>query len=159
MYSKNELLPVPSLLEAVNTKTIPLLATNVKTHKLSAVNRDCREEALKILNIGAKVLARRSNAMWDILFATEDSAKALAGNILTTKSVRLQTECLGTRKTRVTLHRVPVFIMEDHLGFFFSKFGQVNDVSAVKSKARIVTGDFEVWVTIKTKISWTSQMF
>lgn len=123
-----------SLLEAVNIKTISLFTMDVKTSKPIGVNRDCMEEALKSLNIEAKVLARRSNAMWDILLATKDSAKALAGNILTTKSVRLQTEYLGTRKTRVTLHGVPLFIMEDHLGFSFLKFGQINDVSAVKKQ-------------------------
>lgn len=55
--SKNELLLVLSLLEAVNTKTISLLTMDLKTHKLIDVNRDCMEEALKSLNIEAKVLA------------------------------------------------------------------------------------------------------
>lgn len=62
------------------------------------------EEALKNLNIAPKVLAESSNAMWDVLLATEDKAKKLTGSILTSKSVRLQTEYLGTRKTRITLH-------------------------------------------------------
>lgn len=56
-------------------------------------------EAKKSLNIGSKVLVRRSNVMWDILL--QDVAKSLAGSILTAKSVRLQTEYMGTRKTRI----------------------------------------------------------
>lgn len=86
-----------------------------------------------------------------ILLATENSAKFLAGNILTTKYVRLQTEYMGTRKTRVTLHGVSLFITGDHLEFFFVKFGKVNDVSAVKSKAGI-TGDVKIMMTINRRI-------
>lgn len=47
------------------------------------------EEALKSLKIGPRILARRSNALKDILLAAEE-AKQLAGNTLTTKSVCLQ---------------------------------------------------------------------
>lgn len=39
--------------------------------------------------------------MWDILQATTEEAKALAGSI---KSVKLQTEYLGSRKMQITLH-------------------------------------------------------
>lgn len=53
------------------------------------------EEALKTVNLAPRVLARRSNAMWDILLANEE-AKKLAGTILMTKAVRLQTEYMGT---------------------------------------------------------------
>lgn len=55
---------------------------------------------------------------------------------------------MGTRKAKVNLHRVPLFISEDHLGFIFSKFG---DVSSIKSKARIATGHFEIENTINSK--------
>lgn len=50
------------------------------------------EKALKILHIGTKILARRSNALWDILLATKEEAKMLAGSTLITKSIRLQSE-------------------------------------------------------------------
>lgn len=131
------------------------------TRKLIGVNRDIMEESIKSLNIGAKVLARRSRAMWDILLASEDAAKSLAGGggILTTKSVRLQTEDLGTRKTKVTLHEVPLFISLDHLGIFFSKFGEVASVSAVKSKTGIDNEDVEIMVTVTREIFWLCQMY
>lgn len=58
------------------------------------------EEGMKALNIAAKVLAWRSNAMWSILLAIGEAAKALAGNVLTTKSLRLLSVYIGTRKTR-----------------------------------------------------------
>lgn len=74
------------------------------------------EEALKALKINPKVLARRTNALWDILLATEQQAKVLAGSVLITKSLCLQTEYMGTRRTKVTIHGVPVDISEDRMG-------------------------------------------
>lgn len=121
-----------------------MLTMDFKTHKLIGVNREIMEEALKSLNIGAKVLAQHSNAMWDVLLQTEDAAILLEGSILTMKTARLQTEYMGQRKTKVTLHGVPAFISENHLGFFFSKFEEVAEVMAVKSKS---------------KISWTYPMY
>lgn len=66
------------------------------------------------MKIGRKVLARRLNALWDILLPTEQEAKQFAGSILTAKSVHFQTEYMSTRKTKVTmLQGVPVDISED----------------------------------------------
>lgn len=113
----NERLTVTELMETVNTRTISLLTTSIK---LTGVNREIMEEALKSLKIGSKILARRSNAKWEILLATENTAKDLVGSILLTKAVRLQTKYLGIRKTKVTLYGVPLYISKDHLGFFFS---------------------------------------
>lgn len=144
----NEILAVPYLMEMANTPTISLLTMDLKMCKLIAVNRDVIEEVLKILQISAKILARQSNAMWDILLATEDAAKSLAGCVLTTKIVRLQTGYLGTRKSKVTLHRIPLFISEDHLGFSFSQFGEV---LPIRSKAGIATGDVEILITLNRK--------
>lgn len=97
------------------------------------------EAALKALNIAAKVLACRSNVGYPA--TTEEAAKALAGNALTTKSIRLQTEYMGTRKTRITLHGVPMYITEDHLGTYFSSYGLVDGVSAAKGKSGLTTSD------------------
>lgn len=68
--SGHELLTLPIAMEAMTMRTISLLTTDVKTWKLIAVSRETMKEALKALNTGAKVLARRSNAMWDNLLAT-----------------------------------------------------------------------------------------
>lgn len=40
------------------------------------------EVAIKSLNIAPKILSKRSNDMWNILLATEEEAKKLAGCIL-----------------------------------------------------------------------------
>lgn len=113
-------------MEVVTTRTIALLTTDVKTKIYCRQQRD--------ENITAKMLARRSNAMWDILLAAGEAGKALAGNILTTKSIRLQTEYMDTRKTRIILHGLLTYITEDHMGVYFLLYGLVNEVSTVKKK-------------------------
>lgn len=87
--------------------------------------------------------------MWDILLATEVAAKALAGGGDPHKSVKHQTEYLGTKKTKVPLHEVPLYISGDHLGFFFAKF-RGSPIYHL-SKAGIATGDVEIWVTVTRK--------
>lgn len=79
-----KLLTIPETLNAI-PRTISLLMTDVKTHKLVGVSREAIEEALKCLKDIYKMLTICSNAMWDILLATEEKAKQLTGNILMTK--------------------------------------------------------------------------
>lgn len=114
--SGNELLTIPSVLEAVLTRTISLLTMDVKTRKLTGVSREIMEEALKNLNIASKVLTRKINTMLDILLTTVKETKTLAGSILTTKSVRLQTEYLDAWKMKITLHGMPLDISENYWG-------------------------------------------
>lgn len=57
------------------------------------------EEALKSLNIGDKVLVRCCIEMCGLVVKKVEAAKSLAGDILTTKSVRMQTEYMGRRQT------------------------------------------------------------
>lgn len=102
-----DFITIPEALNAVMTRKISLLTSEVKSRKLIGVSREMMEEALKTLNVAPRMLARRSNALWDILLADEEEAKKLAGSILMTKNVRMQTEYMGTRKTRVTVHGVP----------------------------------------------------
>lgn len=57
---ENELLPVPSFMERMNTRTIYLLLTDVETRKWIAVNMKEAlkemKEALKSLQIAVKIL-------------------------------------------------------------------------------------------------------
>lgn len=70
----------------------------------------------------------------------------MAGSILTNKNQRLQTEYMGSHKTKITVHGVPVDISEDRMGAFFSKFGKVEEVKALLGKPGIATGDVELQV-------------
>lgn len=55
------------------------------------------QEALNIWKLGAKILAKKSNVMWDIHLTTDEEAKQLAGSVRITKSISLQIEYLVTR--------------------------------------------------------------
>lgn len=83
------------------------------------------QETLKNLNI----VAKRNNAMWDILLGIEETAKGLAESILTINSLRMQIEYMGTRKTTNKLYELLINISDDHLGAYFSQYGFVEDVS------------------------------
>lgn len=65
------------------------------------------------------MLARISNAMWDILLENKDEASSLAGSILTTKSVKMQTKYIGTRRTLIILRGVSMDIDKYHLADLF----------------------------------------
>lgn len=130
------------------TRTIYLLLTNKVTHWLIDVSRDTKEEALKSLQIIPKLLARWSNTIWDILMVNEEKAKKLVGSILTTKSIRLQTEYMGTQTTMIPLYIVPMDLREEQLEVFF---GQVRDISAAARKTGIVTGNYILQVTMTRK--------
>lgn len=88
-----------------------------------------------------KMLVKRSYAVWNILLATEEEAKQLAGIIIMAKAVRLQTEYMATQKITVTVNGVPADITEDWLRAFFAKYGQVRDVSPIINKVGIVITD------------------
>lgn len=91
---------MPFLLDSLNTKYITLLTTDVKTRKLIGVNMEIIEKAIKNLNIRAISLARRIRAISVILLTSQNAAISLTGSIMATKSVKLQTKYLGTRKTK-----------------------------------------------------------
>lgn len=89
---------------------------------------------LKKMSITPKVLAMRTNVIWDILLATEQQAKQFAGSVWATESLRLQTEYMDTRRTKITVHGVSVDISTDRVRAFFSNYGPVEGVTSVKSK-------------------------
>lgn len=76
----NEFHRIPEALEAVTTRTISLLTTDVKTQRINGVSRDTMEEAHKSLQIQPKVLAKVSAALWDILLESEEEAKKTPKN-------------------------------------------------------------------------------
>lgn len=119
-YTKgNELLTIQEALNEVNIRIISLLTSDIKSENLIGVSRENMEESLKALNITPCILIRRSRALWDLLMKSEQEVKDLGGSVLTSKTLRLQIEYMGTRRTNVTVHGVPIDITEDRLGAFF----------------------------------------
>lgn len=98
MRNHFEFLTIKEALEAVKRRIICLLTSDVKPHKLIGVNT--MEDALKALSINPKFLARRTNALWDLLLQTEYQTKILAGSILAIKNLLLKTQYVDTRSTK-----------------------------------------------------------
>lgn len=69
---------IPSALEAVATR---IISADIKMIKLDGVSRETMGDAPKSLSIRARVLAKRSITMWDILPAKEEGAKKLVRSI------------------------------------------------------------------------------
>lgn len=75
-------------------------------------------------------------------------SKQLVRSVLSTTSIRLQTEYMGIRWTKITVHEVPMDICEDCMGAFFLKFGQVEEINAYINKSGITMGDMVLYVTL-----------
>lgn len=97
------------------------------------------DDVHKSFNIVLNLSATRTNAMWDILLTSEEETRAVAGNIRI-KPVMMQTEYVGTRRTRIIFHRTLISIEEYHVRAFFTKYGQLEEVSSVKSKVALPLG-------------------
>lgn len=108
---------MPEALTAVNARIISLLTTEAKCRKLIRVSRETSEEAFKGLKVSPNILARGSNAIWDIVLAPEQEVKQLIGNNLTITTLRLHGH-LSVKK--ITVHGMPVDICEDRMEAFFS---------------------------------------
>lgn len=97
---RNELLTIWEALNLVTTRTISFLMVDVKTRKLIGVSREAIEEALKYFKIpkdfGKMIKCYLGHT------SLEEEAKNLAGIILITNSLWLQTEYIGTRQSRIT---------------------------------------------------------
>lgn len=139
----------PSVMEAVNTRTISLLTTDVVKEvywcQQGKNGRDPKEPQYWSKGFCQEEQRQRGHT-------AEEGAKYLAGSILVTKIVKLQTEYMGIRKTRIIVHGVPTYISEDHLGTFMAKYSRVEVVSLGKSGPGMATSDFEVMVTMTRKI-------
>lgn len=79
-------------------------------------------------------------------------------NLLVLFSQRISEDADGTRKTKLILHGVPLYITEDHFGYFFARFGEVDDVSSIKSKIGIATRDVKIMVIMNRNFLWEFPM-
>lgn len=92
--------------------------------------------------------------MWDIVLANVEDAKKLAGSVLTTKTVRLQTDYMVSM-----LHGVHMDVTRGELDGFLLPFGQVAEVAVVAGKNGIPTGDYVFQVTLtRTNFSQVSDI-
>ena len=102
------------------------VVTYLKTRRPAGLKKEVFEETLKTAGIPAKYICR-SFATWDILLPSEDLAKKLAINNITTKFFRLQPEYKGKHRIKVTVCNVSMQLNRDVLTVFLSSFGGAED--------------------------------
>lgn len=113
-----------------------------------AVRRKAMEEALKVLNIWTNVLGRKSNDMWNILLETGEAPKTFSRGILTSKTLRFQTEHMGTQKNTDYFTWGAYVYHWQPFGAYFSSYRLLKWVYSIKSKSGITTSDVEVLETL-----------
>ena len=141
-FHGNRILPIPELVQEVQPKKISFVITDLKTRRLAGIKKECFEELLKGAGIPAKYYCRRSFATWDVLLPTEELAKKLAGDNITSKYFRLQPEYLGRRRIKITVCNVPIELNEEVLAAFLSSYGDIEDAAKAKSPSGTAHGDY-----------------
>ena len=91
---------------------------------------------------------RRSFTIWDVLLSSEDIAKKLSTNNITTKYFRLQPEYRGQRWIKATVCNVSMQLNGDVLAANLSSYGSVEDYTLITSAHGKEYGDY-----VFTKIS------
>ena len=81
--------------EAVEPKIMSFVVTNVRTRRLAGLKKESFEEVLKTSGIPGRYFYRRIFAIRDVQLPSEDIAKKLATNNITTKFFQLLPECRG----------------------------------------------------------------
>ena len=77
-----------------------------------------------------------------MLLPTEELAKKLAGDNITSKYFRLQPEYLGKRRIKITVCNVQIELNEEVLAAFLSSYGDIEDAAKAKSPSGTAHGDY-----------------
>ena len=140
-FQGNRILPIPELIKEVETKTLSLIITDIKTRRLPSIRKETFEELLRAAGIPAKYFCRRSFATWDVLLPSEELAVKLASNNITSKHFRLQPEYMGRTQIKLTVCNVSIPLREDVIAAYLTEYGDVEDVAKAKSTNGTAQGD------------------
>ena len=141
-FKGNEILPILELLQKLEPRIVSLVVTDLKTRRLDGLKKEGFEDLLRKASVPCQYFCRRSFATWDILLPSSDQAAKVASSNIITKFFRLQPEYLGTRRIRVTICNVPVFITGEVLATFLSAYGSVEEITLLRSAAGTAYGDY-----------------
>ena len=141
-FKDNEILPIPEVVEAVEPKTLFTVFTDLRTRRLIGIKKETFEDLQKTSSIPGRYFCRRSFATWDVLLPSEDLAKKLVGNNITTKFFRLQPEYRGQRQIKVTVCNVSMQLNGDVLAAYLNTYGGVEDYTQITSASGTAYGDY-----------------
>ena len=140
-FKGNEILPIPELVEKLEPRIVSLVVTDQKTRRLVGLKKEGFEDLLRKAGVPCQYFCR-SFATWDVLLPSSDQAAKVASSNIMTKFFRLQPEYLGTRRIRVTICNVPAFLTGEVLAAFLSSYGNVEEITLLRSAAGTAYGDY-----------------
>ena len=146
-----KIIPPPLEKTKMAERTIRLITFSLKTRRMVQVTKEAFEEAILSLGFPTRQYVRGGFATWDILLNTKEDAEKIWLGDWNTKHLRLHPEYMGRRKTQVTVHNVPFDISDDHLGGFFSQYGDVDEVSPVVRAKGFKDGDYTIIISVDKK--------
>ena len=132
-----EIFPILGLVAETKTKTLSCIITDLRNRRLARIRKDIFKELLKSPGILCRYFCRWSFATWDVLLPSEK----LAGSNVTTKNFWLQLEYKGIRQIRITACSVPVQLNGDVIAAYMSAYGNVKEVTMVRSADRTAHSD------------------
>ena len=141
-FKGNEILPIPEILQRLELRIVSLVVSDIKTKRLVGLKKESFEDLLRKAGVPCQYFCKRSFASWDVLFPSAEQAEKVASSNIMTKFFRLQTEYLGTRRIRVTICNIPVFITREVLAAFLSAFGRVEEINLLRSAAGTAHGEY-----------------
>ena len=141
-FKGNEILPIPEILQKLETRIVSLVVTDLKTRQLVGLKKEGFEDLLRKAGVPCQYFCRRSYTTWDVLIPSREQAAKLASSHITTKFFRRQPEYLRTRRIRVTVCNVPAFITGEVLAAFLSAFGCVEEINLLRLAAGTAYGDY-----------------
>ena len=130
-FRGNEILPIPEPVEILEPRIVSLVVTDLKTRRLVGL-KEGFEDLLRKACVPCQYFCKRSSATWDVLLPSSDQA---ASSNRLTKFFRLLPEYLGTRRIRVTICNVPAFLTGEVLAAFLSSYGNVEEITLLRSAA------------------------
>ena len=126
----------------MDPKPLSCVISDLRTRRLAELKKETFVELLEIAGVPCRYFCRRSFVTWDVLLPSEDLAKKLAENTVTTRFFRLQPEYKDFRRIRLTVCNVPIGLNGNAFAAFLSDYGDVEEVLLARSAAGTAHGDY-----------------
>ena len=165
-FKGNEILPIPEIAKNIELRILSLVVTDLKTKRVTGLKKEAFKE-LQTAGIPYQYFSRRNYVTWDILLPTVEQVARTATTNIMTKYFHLQLENMGTRRFRVTICNVLVFLTGEVLASFQSAYGRVEEVFQLRSANGTAFGDYTFKICLTREgfqaipesiISWDKQM-
>ena len=125
-------------------RVVTMVVHDTTQGRLISLDKDILASALNSCGIKPSIIHKSDYANFDLLLESEDKAREAASKVHISKNLRLEPMYMGRRHTSLTVFNVPIDISRDRLGAFFSQFGDVESVTAVRLKSGVFSANYKI---------------